>query len=175
MKFATFGAAIGALLIGATAACAQNITVDVKKISADGVGDKIGTITVIKEQGGIALQLNVTGLPDGKHGFHLHEKGDCGVGMDNGQKAAGFAAGPHYDPDGHKKHAGPTGAGHKGDLPALDVSGGVAQQKVIAPRLTIADVRGRSFVIHNGGDNYTDTPPNGGGANRIACAVVPAS
>jgi Cu-Zn family superoxide dismutase len=169
------GIAAAFLMLAAPAAGAQTISVDVKKISAQGVGEKIGTITVMKEQGGIALQLNVTGLPDGKHGFHLHEKGDCGPGMDNGKPAAGFAAGPHYDPEGHKSHAGPTGAGHKGDLPAIDVSGGMAQQKVIAPRLTLDDVRGRAFVIHEGGDNYTDTPPNGGGKGRIACASVPAS
>lgn len=175
MIFSRLGFAAGALMLAGSAALAQDITVDVKKITAQGIGEKIGTIAVIPEQGGIALQLNVNGLPDGKHGFHLHEKGDCGPGLDNGQPAAGMAAGPHYDPEGHKTHAGPTGAGHKGDLPAIDVTGGMAQQKVIAPRLTLQDVRGRAFVIHQGGDNYTDTPPNGGGGSRIACAVVPAS
>jgi superoxide dismutase, Cu-Zn family len=28
-------------------------------------------------------------------------------------------------------------------------------------------------MIHEGGDNYTDNPENGGGAGRIACGVVP--
>jgi Cu-Zn family superoxide dismutase len=44
---------------------------------------------------------------------------------------------------------------------------------VTAPQLKLADVRGRSLMIHEGGDNYSDTPENGGGAGRIACGVVP--
>ena len=46
------------------------------------------------------------GLPPGEHGFHIHEKGDCGPGMNQGKLAAGFAAGGHYDPAHTKKHLG---------------------------------------------------------------------
>jgi superoxide dismutase, Cu-Zn family len=36
---------------------------------------------------------------------------------------------------------------------------------------TVAEVKGRSIMIHAGGDNYSDQPaPLGGG--RIACGVV---
>jgi Cu-Zn family superoxide dismutase len=35
-------------------------------------------------------------------------------------------------------------------------------------------VQGRAIVIH-AGDNYTDSPENGGGKGRIACGVVPKS
>ena len=28
-------------------------------------------------------------------------------------------------------------------------------------------------MIHEGGDNYTDQPENGGGKGRIACGVIP--
>jgi Cu-Zn family superoxide dismutase len=35
------------------------------------------------------------------------------------------------------------------------------------------DVKGRSIVIHAGGDNYSDQPaPLGGGGARIACGVA---
>ena len=37
----------------------------------------------------------------------------------------------------------------------------------------LSDLRGRALVIHEGGDNYTDNPENGGGKGRIACGVVP--
>jgi Cu-Zn family superoxide dismutase len=41
------------------------------------------------------------------------------------------------------------------------------------PHLTVADVKGRSIMIHGGGDNYSDQPaPLGGGGARIACGVV---
>jgi hypothetical protein len=41
--------------------------------------------------------------------------------------------------------------------------------------LTLADVKGRSIVIHAGDDNYFDQPaPLGGGGARIACGVAKA-
>jgi Cu-Zn family superoxide dismutase len=46
-------------------------------------------------------------------------------------------------------------------------------QTVTAARLKLDDVSGRALVIHEGGDNYTDSPENGGGKGRIACGVVP--
>ena len=92
----------------------------------------------------------------------------------NGQPAAGMAAGGHYDPANTSKHLGPHGEGHKGDMPVLTVDGkGKARKVVIAPHLTVADVKSRSIVIHAGGDNYSDQPaPLGGGGARIACGVV---
>jgi len=64
--------------------------------------------------------------------------------------------------------------GHLGDLPALTVGAdGTASAAVIAPRLKMADLKGRSLMIHAGGDNYSDTPsPLGGGGARAACGVV---
>ena len=78
------------------------------------------------------------------------------------------------DPANTGKHLGPRGQGHRGDLPVLrvDVSGN-ATNAVIAPHLKVADVKGRSIMIHAGGDNYSDQPdPLGGGGARIACGVV---
>ena len=87
---------------------------------------------------------------------------------------AGMAAGPHFDPDQKKSHKGPKGAGHKGDLPLLTGSDAGIKQTVVAPRLRLADVSGKALVIHEGGDNYSDSPENGGGKGRVACGVIPA-
>jgi Cu-Zn family superoxide dismutase len=88
--------------------------------------------------------------------------------------AAAMAAKGHYDPDDTKKHAGPEGEGHKGDLPVLEVAAdGTAQTTLTAPRLKVADAQGRALMVHAGGDNYSDEPkPLGGGGARIACGVV---
>jgi Cu-Zn family superoxide dismutase len=44
---------------------------------------------------------------------------------------------------------------------------------VLAPRLKVADIKGRSLMIHAGGDNYSDLPVKlGGGGARIACGVI---
>ena len=44
-----------------------------------------------------------------------------------------------------------------------------------APNLKLSDIAGRALVIHEGGDNYSDQPENGGAKGRIACGVIPKS
>jgi Cu-Zn family superoxide dismutase len=105
----------------------------------------------------------------------LHSEGSCEPAVnDEGQMSAAQAAGGHYDPDNTGRHEGPQGEGHKGDLPVLEVAAdGTAQDTLTAPRLTVADARGRALMIHAGGDNYSDEPqPLGGGGARIACGIV---
>jgi Cu-Zn family superoxide dismutase len=161
------------LLVATGLALAQELVVDINRISDTGVGEKIGTVTVAEAKGGVAFKVAVTGLSRGQRGFHVHEKGDCGPAMKDGKMTAGIAAGEHYDPEAKKSHKGPKGAGHKGDLPLLTATDKGISQTVTAPRLKVADVRGRALVIHEGGDNYSDQPENGGGRGRVACGVVP--
>jgi Cu-Zn family superoxide dismutase len=53
----------------------------------------------------------------------------------------------------------PHGEGHKGDLPALTVdASGKSTKRVVAPHLKLTDAKGRSIMIHAGGDNYSDQP-----------------
>jgi Cu-Zn family superoxide dismutase len=94
--------------------------------------------------------------------------------MKDGKQVPALAAGGHYDPAGANKHLGPQGAGHLGDLPAITVGAdGKAVTAVVAARLKLADVKGRSLMIHAGGDNYSDQPvPLGGGGARVACGVI---
>jgi Cu-Zn family superoxide dismutase len=162
------------LLIVIGVAIAQQLTVDINRITDSGVGDKIGTVVVSEGKGGVSFKVAVSGLAKGQRGFHVHEKGDCGPAMKDGKMTAGIAAGEHYDPEGKKSHKGPKGAGHKGDLPALTASAkGEVKQTVTAPRLKLSDVQGRALVIHEGGDTYSDTPESGGGKGRVACGVIP--
>jgi len=163
------------LLVGTRTAGAETATATINSISASGIGGPLGTVTFTDSARGLVITPKLSGLPPGEHGFHIHEKGDCGPGMNQGKPAAGFAAGGHYDPAHTKKHLGPLStAGHRGDLPVLvvDAQGNVTQT-VTAPHLTAAEIRGRSVMIHAGGDNYSDTPlPLGGGGARIACGVI---
>lgn len=161
-------------------ATANEIVVPMNLISAKGTGSSIGTITLSDTKNGfLRLDLKLSAdLPPGGHGFHIHENGDCGVASKDGAVVSGLAAGGHFDPDQTGKHEGPSGHGHKGDLPILFVEkdGDLATEtrhSLIAPRLKLADVRGRSIMIHAGSDTYSDTPaPLGGGGARIACGVI---
>jgi Cu-Zn family superoxide dismutase len=165
----------GFLVVATGRAASATAEATVNSISAAAVGTRLGTVTFTDTAGGLLITPKLSGLPPGQHGFHIHEKGDCGPGMNQGKPAAGFAAGGHYDPAQTKKHLGPfSTGGHRGDLPVLVVdSRGDATQPVTAPHLTVAEIRGRSVMIHAGSDNYSDTPlPLGGGGARIACGVI---
>ena len=124
--------------------------------------------------GGLALEPDIKGLEEGEHGFHIHEYGDLSPKFKKGKWIAGGSAGQHYDPGKTGKHLGPYRNGHAGDLPVLIVDEqGNANTAVVAPRLTLDEVRGKSLIIHSGGDNYSDYPiVNGGGKSRIAGGII---
>ena len=160
---------------GVGAAYAADETVTMNAIDANGVGKEIGTLRLSDTNAGLKITPELTGLSPGDHGFHVHVNPNCGpANGPNGQPAAGMAAGGHYDPANTGKHLGPHGEGHMGDMAVLTVdASGKATKAVIAPHLTVADVKGRSIIIHAGGDNYSDQPaPLGGGGARIACGVA---
>jgi superoxide dismutase, Cu-Zn family len=161
-------------LIAIPVAAAQ-VSVPMARVTEQGVGATIGTVTLMDSPGGLIVTPDLTGLPPGGHGFHVHARGDCGVTLAEGKPVPAGAAGGHFDPQGTGKHLGPAGAGHLGDLPVLEVaSDGRATTAVTAVRLTVAQVQGLALMIHAGGDNYADQPaPLGGGGLRIACGIIP--
>ncbi len=158
----------------APSAFAANVSVDMHLIDETGIGKSIGPIHVEDSRHGLVLAPGLTGLPPGEHGFHVHQNPSCEPEKKDGRSTPGLAAGGHFDPFDTGKHEGPTGNGHLGDLPVLWVDpDGSAKLPVIAPRLKVANLKGRALVIHAGGDNYSDDPkPLGGGGARIACGIV---
>lgn len=159
----------------AQAAPPKPVKVAMKQIAVEGEGATAGTVTIRQTKDGVELAVALTGLTPGEHGFHLHENGSCDPADKDGKKVAGQAAGPHWDPEATKAHKGPGGGGHKGDLPKLLVpEGGKVKAKLPVAGLTLADLAGKSLMIHAGGDNYSDTPKAlGGGGDRIVCGVIP--
>jgi Cu-Zn family superoxide dismutase len=117
---------------------------------------------------------DLNGLAPGLHGFHVHENPSCAAAEKNGKSIPGLAAGGHDDPAGTGRHEGPYGEGHLGDLPPLYADqDGHATLPVLAPRIKFSDLKGRSLIIHAGGDNYSDSPQKlGGGGARVACGVI---
>ena len=133
-----FGGAGAARAAGAKAA---PVKVKMNDISAEGVGAPVGTITLKQTKKGVELDVALSKLPPGEHGFHIHEKGMCEPGEKEGKKAAGLAAGGHWDPDATKAHKGPGGGGHKGDLPKLTVpANGKLKTKLTVEGLKLAEL-----------------------------------
>jgi Cu-Zn family superoxide dismutase len=166
-------AGLAALGLAAPAIAA---TAHVKMALAGGDGASVGSIDLADGNAGAVLTLHLHGLTPGPHGFHIHQNGSCAAtpGKDGAMTPAG-AAGGHLDPAMTGKHEGPDGMGHLGDLPLVTVaSDGTAGGTLTAKRITdVSALKGRSLMIHVGGDNYSDMPaPLGGGGVRLACGVI---
>lgn len=162
--------------LSAAHALAENgVTIPMNLVDEKGVFTSAGQVVVTESKYGLVFTPALAGLPTGLHGFHIHENPSCAPKEKDGKQVAALAAGGHYDPQKTGKHGTPWGEGHLGDLPALSVdTEGKATQPVLAPRLKLADIAGRSLMIHAGGDNHSDNPaPLGGGGVRLYCGVIP--
>ena len=153
---------------------AGEVVIQMNLVNDQGIGKKIGTVTASDCKYGLLIVPKLTGLSPGIHGFHVHQNPDCGPAMKKGIKVPALAAGGHYDPLKTGHHKGPYRDGHLGDLPVLYADqDGNATLPVLAPRLKTSDLKGRSLMIHAGGDNYSDKPRKlGGGGARVACGVI---
>ncbi|WP_218508437.1 superoxide dismutase family protein [Variovorax sp. dw_308] len=129
-----------------------------------------GKATFTALEHGVRLTGEVSGLPPGsEHGFHIHEKGDCG---DNA-----MAAGGHFNPAGGTHGKFEAAGSHAGELPSLKAdAAGVARFDVEVHAISLTDgaannVVGRALVVHRDPDDFK-TQPAGNSGPRTACAVI---
>jgi Cu-Zn family superoxide dismutase len=134
-------------------------------------GNKVsGIVHFTQVDGGVRIVADVEGLYPGKHGFHIHEYGDCSA-----PDAA--SAGGHFNP-GHRRHGSPDSAErHAGDLGNLVAdSHGNAHYERIDPVIQLDgpdSIVGRSIIVHANADDYT-SQPSGNAGGRISCGVIEA-
>lgn len=149
---------------------------DVYITTTAGLGQKIGEVSFQDTSDGLLVTVDLQNIPQGEHGFHIHQNPDCGALADaHGQMQPALKAGGHYDPYKTGHHLGPNQKqGHQGDLPYLTADqNGQVKTSFYMPNLQVKDIKNRSLIVHAGGDNYRDTPlPLGGGGARIACGVI---
>src|SRR5690349_458599 len=72
-----------------------------------------GTVAFAQATGGVKVTVDLQGLAPGKHGFHIHDKGDCSA-------PDGSSAGDHYNPHGAQHGAPDSGERHAGDFGNVD-------------------------------------------------------
>jgi Cu-Zn family superoxide dismutase len=130
-----------------------------------------GKVTFTKADTGLKVSVHVTGLTAGKHGFHIHEFGDCSA-------ADGASAGGHFNPSA-ESHGAPTDAQrHAGDLGNIEATAaGVADLEYTDSRAALDganSVLGRGVIIHAGADDLK-TQPTGNAGGRLACGVIGAA
>lgn len=127
-----------------------------------------GTVVFTAMGEGVRIDAAVEGLEPGKHGFHIHQFGDCTA-------PDGTSAGGHYNPDGHP-HAGPTKTPrHMGDLGNLEADAmGRAQYERRDDYVVLNGknaILGRAVIVHAGEDDLS-TQPTGAAGGRLACGVI---
>jgi superoxide dismutase, Cu-Zn family len=127
-----------------------------------------GTVSFTKSDSGVVIVVNMAGLSPGKHGFHVHEYGDC-------SRPDGTSAGGHFNPE-NEKHGGPTDLHrHVGDLGNIEAeSTGRVRERWVDPVIKLNgphSIIGRAIVVHEGEDDLT-TQPTGAAGSRIACGVI---
>ncbi len=136
-------------------------------------GNTIGSVTIKdSESGYVHVLVGVGNIPQGPHGFHVHEVGEC-------DPQTGFeSAGGHLA--GDRKHGIQSAEGpHPGDFPNVNAS---ADNRVVTEFFTeklsisggenpLMDDDGSAIIIHSGPDDYS-SQPSGDAGERIACAVL---
>lgn len=119
--------------------------------------------------GNVEVQADLTGVPPGTHGFHIHEKGDCGNNATN--------AGGHFNPTGMIHGAPDAVSHHAGDFGNVtaEANGEVhARFTTHSISLKSGDATyavGHAVVLHANPDDLTSQPAGNAGA-RIACGIV---
>uniref|UniRef100_F1CZQ4 Superoxide dismutase [Cu-Zn] n=1 Tax=Haberlea rhodopensis TaxID=121481 RepID=F1CZQ4_9LAMI len=133
-----------------------------------------GVVTLTQEgDGPTTVEVRVTGLTPGKHGFHLHEFGDTTNGC--------ISTGAHFNPNGLTHGAPEDEVRHAGDLGKIVANAeGVAEVTIVDALIPLSgtdSVIGRAFVVHEleddlgkGGHELSLSTGNAGG--RLACGVV---
>ena len=146
---------------------AQDVTKAVAKLDSKSGSKVTGTVTFTKMGDDVQVVADLQGLSPGKHGFHIHEKGDCSA-----PDAA--SAGGHFNPM-HQHHGGPTSAEHHvGDLGNIeaDAAGKAHLDWKGKMNLTGTDsIVGKSVVVHDKEDDLK-TDPAGNAGPRVACGVI---
>ena len=167
--FPTLVAAIAAIfLTGLPSAFAQEPTKAIAVLHPTKDSKVEGTVTFTKSGDEMKVVADVTGLTPGKHGFHIHEFGDC-------SSPDGKAAGGHFNPT-KSPHAGHDATlRHAGDLGNLEAdSDGKAHLELTDKMMTMAgenSIIGRGLIVHEKADDLK-TQPTGDAGGRLACGVI---
>lgn len=127
-----------------------------------------GVVKFTTQPDGLHITAHITGLTPGKHGFHIHEFGNCACDD-------ALCAGDHFNPT-HTAHGGPhSDIRHVGDFGNIIADEkGIGVYEAVDTHATLngpTSIIGRTVIIHAQEDDLTSQPSGNAGA-RISCGVV---
>lgn len=127
-----------------------------------------GVVTFTQTDKGVKVYAHLEGLAPGKHGFHIHEFGDC-TAPDL------TSAGGHFNPT-QVAHGAPTDhTRHSGDLGNIVADEkGMATLEWVDPMMQLSgpnSIIGRAVIVHTKEDDLK-TQLTGNAGPREACGVI---
>ncbi|MBO0322369.1 superoxide dismutase family protein [Muricauda sp. CAU 1633] len=122
--------------------------------------------------GEVAMKAVFSGLSEGEHAIHLHEKADCSA--DDGTSTGGHWN-PTFQPHGQW---GAEEGYHKGDIGnfTADADGNATvefetDEWCIGCDDETKNILGKAVIVHQGVDDFTSQPSGAAGA-RISCTGI---
>jgi len=131
-----------------------------------------GEVTFSEKDGTVSMIAMLSGLSEGEHAIHIHDKADC-------SSADGKSTGGHWNPTGtpHGKWGADEGY-HKGDIGNFKADAdGNAKIKFETDEWCIGcddetkNIIGKGVIVHQGVDDFTSQPSGAAGA-RVSCAGI---
>lgn len=154
----------------ATAATTARVTL----AGAPNDTDFSGTVTFTQGEGqDVHVVADFAGVDTpGKHGFHIHETGEC----DHDPAGKHFSsAGGHFNPTAAEHACPPTDPRHAGDLGNVQVGpNGSGRMELSTSGITLTganSIVGKAILLHAGEDDCK-TQPTGNSGDRLACGVI---
>ena len=127
-----------------------------------------GVVTFSKEGDKVKVVAHIEGLAPGRHGFHIHEFGDCSA-------KDGASAGGHYNPAAMAHGAREASPRHAGDLGNIEAGAdGTAHVEFTDAVLKLEGpntIVGRAVIVHAAPDDFK-TQPTGNAGGRQACGAI---
>jgi Cu-Zn family superoxide dismutase len=164
------GGAIAVALV-TPAAFSGETTKAIAVLHATAGSNVSGTVTFTAAGGEVKVVADITGLTPGKHGFHIHEFGDC-------SSPDAKSAGGHFNPGNHQHGAPEAADRHAGDLGNIEAdASGKAHLELTdkVMKLSGADsIVGHAVIVHEKADDLK-TQPTGDAGGRVACGVIGAA
>jgi Cu-Zn family superoxide dismutase len=167
--FPTFLALTSAIfLTGVTTVCSEEPAKAIAVLHPTKNSKVEGTVTFTKSGNEMKVVADITGLEPGKHGFHIHEFGDC-------SSPDGNSAGGHFNPT-KAPHAGHDATPrHVGDLGNIEAdSSGKAHLELTDKLMSMSgetSIIGHGLIVHEKADDLK-TQPTGNAGGRLACGVI---
>ena len=159
------GATIGIFGANTRVSAADEATKAIAVLSSASGSKVSGTVTFTKSGDSVKVVAEVSGLTPGKHGFHVHEFGDCSA-------PDATSAGGHFNPT-NAPHAGhDADKRHMGDLGNLEAdASGKARLELTDKTMKLSGVIGKAVIVHEKADDFK-TQPTGDAGGRVACGVI---